>query len=100
MNLNSNWEIIRAIPEEAMKKLALEYAPNLATSAKLLRYDSGVNNCVAIIQYDTGIKVCIRIPLCGWGEKWTQMDAEALCSSIERMKYVRKHTNLSMLDII
>ncbi|KAK3063248.1 hypothetical protein LTS18_001911 [Coniosporium uncinatum] len=45
-------------------------------------------------------KLCLRIPLIGHQARWTDTDGECLRTEALTMKYIRRHTNLAVLEIL
>lgn len=108
--LNARWGPVLDIPDESIIELALNLASKSSSIPKEVLADgsdikvvatmSGCNNRVFVVQYGEDLKVCVRVPACGWEGKWTGKDVQAFRTQVLTMKYIRKHTDCSIAEVI
>ncbi|GME37530.1 Aminoglycoside phosphotransferase [Neofusicoccum parvum] len=100
------WGPVLDIPDYALVTLVHQFAHDAlgepVAGITVLSRIQGSNNAVYIVQYDGAfpLKLCVRIPACGWGDRWTAQDADALRNIALTMRYVKQHTSFPVPEVL
>ncbi|KAK3710432.1 hypothetical protein LTR37_010275 [Vermiconidia calcicola] len=61
---------------------------------------NGVYNVAYIFRFDNGTEVALRVPACGWGERWNDLDARLLRSTALTMRLIGSFTTVPVPKVI
>ncbi|KAK3723155.1 hypothetical protein LTR37_001878 [Vermiconidia calcicola] len=61
---------------------------------------NGVYNVAYIFRFDNDTEVALRVPACGWGERWNDLDARSLRSTALTMRLIGSFTTVPVPKVI
>lgn len=80
----------RILPPAATVTIGMVERLLAPSDAKVIARNAGFNNCTYIVEFIDKFKLCIRIPACGWGNNWTEVDASQMRNSAFVLDFLRR----------
>ena len=89
------------IGDTELKKVALLHlGAEKGADCSVVKRTGGSFNRAHIIQFNDGSKYIIRVPYYGRSEVWTADDAVGYRSDVLTLRYIKKHTDIPVPDIL
>jgi aminoglycoside phosphotransferase (APT) family kinase protein len=94
--LNISEDSLVALASRALKKSSDRSSP---PTGSVISRDCGSYNLVYVLELDGAVKYVVRIPVIGWGNRFTEAAKQAFTSQVFTMRFIRKETTIPIPEV-